>query len=108
MFSLSRLFFFGITNMIGFLRFFNHYDKSRPENQTKRGEIDLFRKILKVLVYVFCPKRIDFRAILRNTLGTPVDWGLSILPAPTDAIRTADLLGDNGQTTSAVLALASS
>ena len=73
MFSLSRLFFFGS----GFLRFFNLYDKSRPENQTKRGEIDLFRKILKVLVYVFCSKRIDFRAILRNTLGTPVDWGLS-------------------------------
>ncbi len=37
----------------------------------------LFRKILKVLVYVFCSKRIDFRAILRNTLGTPVDSGLS-------------------------------
>ena len=31
----------------------------------------------KVLVYVFCSKRIDFRAILRNTLGTLVDWGLS-------------------------------
>ena len=37
---------------------------------TKRGEIDCFRTISKVLVYVFCSKRIDFRAILRNTLGT--------------------------------------
>jgi hypothetical protein len=62
----------------GFLHFFNLYDKSRPENQTKRGEIDLFRTISKVLVYVFCSKRIDFRAILRNTLGTLVDWGLSL------------------------------
>ena len=57
-----------------FLAFFNLYDKSLPENQTK---IDLFRTISKVLVYVFCSKRIDFRAILRNTLGTLVDWGLS-------------------------------
>jgi hypothetical protein len=56
--------------------FFNLYDQSRPENQTKRGESDSFRKILKVLVYVFCSKRIDFRAILRNTLETPVAWGL--------------------------------
>ena len=32
--------------------FFYHYDKSRPENQTKRGEIDLFRTISKFLVYV--------------------------------------------------------
>jgi hypothetical protein len=63
----------------GFLRFFNLYDKSLPENQTKRGEIDLFRIISKVLVYVFCSKRIDFRAILRNTLGTLVDWGLSCI-----------------------------
>ncbi len=47
MFSLSSVNFFGIT---GILRFFNLYDKSRPENQTKRGEIDSFRKILKVLV----------------------------------------------------------
>ena len=63
MFSLSRLFFFGITENArsGFLRFFNLY-KSLPENQTKRGEIDSFRTILKVLVYVFCSKRIDFRA----------------------------------------------
>ncbi len=36
----------------GFLLFFNLYDKSRPENQTKRGEIDLFRTISKVLAYV--------------------------------------------------------
>ena len=50
---------------------FNLYDKSRPENQTKWGEINSFRKILKVLIYVFCSKRIDFRAMLRNTLGTP-------------------------------------
>ena len=42
----------------GFLRFFNLYDKIRPENQTKRGECDSFRKILKVLVYVFCSKRL--------------------------------------------------
>ena len=48
-----------------------------PENQTKRDEIDSFRTISKVLVYVFCSKRIDFRAILRNTLGTLVDSGLS-------------------------------
>jgi hypothetical protein len=34
------------------MRFFNLYDKSRPENQTKRDEIDLFRTIPKVLVYV--------------------------------------------------------
>ncbi len=53
----------------GFLRFFCFYDKSRPESQTKRGEINFFRTISKVLVYVFCSKRIDFRAILRNTLG---------------------------------------
>ena len=82
MFSLSRLFFFGITNMIGvdscvFLIF---TDKSLPENQTKRGEIDFFRTISKVLVYVFCSKKIDFRAILRNTLGTLVDSGLSRSP----------------------------
>jgi hypothetical protein len=64
--------------------FLNLYDKSRPENQTKRGEIDSFRTISKVFVYNlesfslrFCSKRIDFRAILRNTMGTPVDWGLS-------------------------------
>jgi len=31
------------------------------ENQTKWGEIDSFRTISKVLVYVFCSKRIDFR-----------------------------------------------
>ncbi len=61
----------------GFLRFFNLYDKSLPENQTKRGEIHIFRTISKVLVYVFCSKSIDFQAILRNTLGTLVDWGLS-------------------------------
>ncbi len=36
----------------GFLRFFNLYDKSQPENQTKWGEIDLFRTISKVLIYV--------------------------------------------------------
>ena len=36
----------------GFLHFFNLYDKSQPENQTKRGEIDLFRTISKVLIYV--------------------------------------------------------
>ena len=57
--------------------FFNLYDKSLPKNQTKLDEIDLFRTISKVLVYVFCSKRIDFRAILRNTLGTLVDSGLS-------------------------------
>ena len=57
----------------------------------------LFRKILKVLVYVFCSKRIDFRAILRNTLGTPVDSGLSwtvtnqaVLPARTWRTWTLD------------------
>ena len=73
----------------GFLRFFNLYDKSRPENQTKLSEIDSFRTISKVLVYVlesfslrFCSKRIDFRAILRNTMGTPVDWGLSFRHKP--------------------------
>jgi len=57
--------------------FFNLYDKSRPqaENQTKRGEIDFFRTISKVLVYVFCSKRIDF---LRNTLETPVASLLSV------------------------------
>jgi hypothetical protein len=58
------------------LRFFNLYDKSLPENQTKRGEIDLFRTISKVLVYVFCSKRLDFRVILRNTLATLVDCGV--------------------------------
>ena len=41
-------------------------------NQTKRGEIDFFRTISKVLVYVFCSKRIVFLGILRNTLGTPL------------------------------------
>ena len=83
MFSLSSVAFF-LCARSGFLRFFNLYDKSRPENQTKRDEIDLFRTISEVLVYVlesfslrFCSKRIDFRAILRNTMGTPVDWGLS-------------------------------
>ena len=45
---------------------------STTRNQTKRGEIDFFRTISKVLVYVFCSKRIVFRAILRNTLGTPL------------------------------------
>ena len=65
MFSLSRLFFFGITNMIGvdscvFLIF---TDKSLPENQTKRGEIDFFRTISKVLVYVFCSKRSFFEVV---------------------------------------------
>ncbi len=64
----------------GFLRFLNLYDKSRPENQTKRGEIDSFRTISKVLVYVFCSKRIDFRAILRNTLETPLASPLSVRP----------------------------
>ena len=57
--------------------FFNLYDKSLPENHTKRDEIDLCRTTSKVLVYVFCSKRIDFRAILRNTLGTLVESGLS-------------------------------
>jgi hypothetical protein len=57
------------------LRFFNLYDKSLPENQTKRGEIDLFRTISKVLVYVFGSKRIDFRAILRNTLNLVENMG---------------------------------
>jgi hypothetical protein len=71
MFSFSSVAFF-LNARSGFLRFFNLYDKSRPENQTKRGEIDSFRTISKVLVYVFCSKRIDFRAILRNTLGTPL------------------------------------
>jgi hypothetical protein len=71
MFSSSRLFFFGITDMLGVDScVFNLYDKSWPENQTKRGEIDSFRTISKVLIYVFCSKRFDFRAILRNTLGT--------------------------------------
>jgi hypothetical protein len=37
-------------------------------------EINFFR-ISKVLVYVFGSKRIDFRAILRNTLGTPLERG---------------------------------
>ena len=85
MFSLSSVAFF-LNARSGFLRFFNIYDKSRPENQTKRGEIDLFRTISKVLVYVlesfslrFCSKRIDFREILRNTMGTLVDSGLSFL-----------------------------
>ena len=83
MFSLSSVILFKEARS-GFLHFFNLYDKSQPENQTKRGEIDLFRTISRVLVYVlesfslrFCSKRIDFRAILRNTMGTPVDWGLS-------------------------------
>jgi hypothetical protein len=49
-FSLSCLFFLYARS--GFLLFFNLYDKSRPENQTKRGEIDLFRTISKVLAYV--------------------------------------------------------
>jgi hypothetical protein len=41
MFSASRLFFFGITDMLGVDScVFNLYDKSWPENQTKRGEID--------------------------------------------------------------------
>ena len=73
MFSLSSviLFWHYWNARSGFLRFFNLYDKSLPENQTKRGEIDSFRTISKVLVYVFWSKRIDFRAILRNTLGTP-------------------------------------
>jgi hypothetical protein len=31
----------------------------------------------KVLVYVFCSKRVDFRAILRNTLETPLVTPLS-------------------------------
>jgi hypothetical protein len=70
MFCLSSVAFF-LNARSGFLRFFNLYDKSRPENLTKRGEIDFFRTISKVLVYVLCSKRIDFRAILRNTLGTP-------------------------------------
>ena len=50
MFSLSSVAFF-LCARSGFLRFFNLYDKSRPETQTKRGEIDLFRTISKVLVY---------------------------------------------------------
>ena len=49
----------------------------QPKLESKRGEIDLFRTISKVLVYVFGSKRIDFRAILRNTLGTLVDSGVS-------------------------------
>jgi len=46
MFSLSSVILF---NMIGVdsCVFFNLYDKSRPENQTKRGEIDFFRTISK-------------------------------------------------------------
>ena len=86
-FSLSSVAFF-LSARSGFLHFFNLYGKSRPENQTKRGEIDLFRTFSKVLVYVlesfslrFCSKRIDFRAILTNTMGTmgtPVDWALSV------------------------------
>ena len=71
MFSLSSVAFF-LNAPEWIPAFFNLYDKSRPENQTKRGEIDFFRKISKVLVYVFGSKRIDFRAILRNTLGTPL------------------------------------
>ena len=46
--------------------FFNLYDNSLPENQTKRGEIYPFRKILKVLVYVFCSKRSDPQKHLGN------------------------------------------
>jgi hypothetical protein len=82
MFSLSRLFFFGITENArsGFMRFFNLYDKSRPENQTTRGEINSVRTLSKFLVYVFCSKRIDFRAILRNTLETPLVTPLSVKP----------------------------
>jgi len=77
MFSLSSYSFSYARN--GFLRFFNLYDKSRPENQTKRGEINFFRTISKVLVFVFCSKRIDFRAILRNTLGTPLFTPLLVM-----------------------------
>ena len=44
----------------GFLRFFNLYDKSRPENQTKLSEIDSFRTISKVLVYVLESFRLRF------------------------------------------------
>ena len=76
-----RLFFFGITENArsGFMRFFNLYDKSRPENQTTRGEINSVRTLSKFLVYVFCSKRIDFRAILRNTLGTPLFTPLLVM-----------------------------
>ncbi len=53
MFSLSSviLFWHYWNARSGFLRFFNLYDRSRPENLTKRGEIDSFRIISKVLVY---------------------------------------------------------
>ena len=57
--------------------FFNLYGTSRPEHQTKGSEIYLFRTIMKVLVYVFFSKRIDFRVNLRNTLETPLVSGLS-------------------------------
>ena len=57
--------------------FFKSLRQEFAWNQTEQGEIDVFRTISKVLVYVFCSKRIDFRAILRNTLGTLVDSGLS-------------------------------
>jgi hypothetical protein len=59
----------------GFLRFFNLYDKSLPENQTKRGEIDFFRTISKVLVYVCCSKRIVFRR------SSETLWELRSLPS---------------------------
>ena len=42
--------------------------------------IHSFRTISKVLVYIFCSKRIDFRAILRNTLETPLASPLSAHP----------------------------
>jgi hypothetical protein len=54
MLSLSTCFLFKCSEWIP--AFFNLYDKSRPENQTKRSEIDSFRIFLKVLVYVFVRK----------------------------------------------------
>jgi len=104
-----RLSFSTLEARSGFLRFFNLYDKSRPENQTKRGEIDLFRTISKVLVYVlesfslrFCSKRIDFRAILRNTLGTPVDPGLSMTLPHLRSLRSRDKHDEQGALTRGV------
>ena len=59
-------------NMIGVdsCVFFNLYDKSLPKTRLN-GWNRYFSNNLKVLVYVFCSKRIVFRAILRNTLCTP-------------------------------------
>jgi len=71
MFSLSSVILF---NMIGvdscvFLIFTTRVGLKTRLNGVKSI---FFEQSQKVSVYVFGSKRIDFRAILRNTLGTPL------------------------------------